>query len=315
METAGLRKLGSVIESQQFNREILDEVFRTAKEMETFREDILRGNIMVKLFYEPSTRTSLSFESAMKRLGGEVIGTDNASQFSSKVKGETLEDTIRIVSGYGNVIVLRYYKEGGAKRAQMFSSIPIINAGDGSGQHPTQALLDLYTIKKEFDDLEGLRIALIGDLANGRTVRSLCYLLAKNYPNNEIVFVSPDMVRMREDIKNFLHEYGVKWSETDKLDDVLSRADVFYQTRVQTERFQDQAPMVLEKVRHDGERLKITNEVADQMKPSAIIMHPLPRVWEIGYCTDKNSRARYFEQAQNGLYIRMALLKMVLLGY
>ena len=168
-----MKKLGSVIEAQQFDAETLGVIFSTAAEMEK-KPDIhlLQGKLMATLFYEPSTRTRLSFESAMKRLGGEVISTENAQQFSSKAKGESLEDSIRVISSYCDVIVLRYHKEGGAERAQRFSRVPVLNAGDGKGQHPTQALLDLYTIRKSFGEIKGLTVAMVGDLANGRTVRT-----------------------------------------------------------------------------------------------------------------------------------------------
>lgn len=192
------KKIGSVIDAQQFDRETLEEIFSLTERMEkNFQSFDLSGKIMVSLFYEPSTRTRMSFESAMLRLKGDVISTENAKEFSSKAKGETLEDTVRVISGYCDVIVIRYHKQGGAERANEFSSVPIINAGDGTGQHPTQALLDLYTIKKTFPDINGLKIAMVGDLANGRTVRSLCYFLAKHYPDNEIFFISPKRVRMR----------------------------------------------------------------------------------------------------------------------
>lgn len=310
-----MRKLDSIIEAQQFDQETLECIFKTAEEMEEKKyEDLLRGKIMTSLFYEPSTRTRLSFEAAMKRLGGEVISTENAKEFSSKAKGESLEDSIRVISEYCDVIVLRYYKEGGAKRAQNYSSVPIINAGDGIGQHPTQALLDLYTIKKTFDEVRGLKIAMVGDLVNGRTVRSLSYFFAKHYPNNEIFFISPNRVRMRDDIKEYLDRYQVKWKELENFDGVLSELDVIYQTRVQKERFKDDRS-IYEEIIHESEKLIIDRQRTEQMKSNAIIMHPLPRLSEIRYGVDKDPRARYFEQAKNGLYVRMALLKMILAGY
>jgi len=247
----------------------------------------------------------------MLRLGGSVITTENAKQFSSKSKGESLEDSIRVISGYCDVIVLRYDKEGGAERAVKHAIVPIINAGDGAGQHPTQALLDLYTIQKSFGDISGLKIAMIGDLANGRTVHSLVYFLAKHYPDNEIIFVSPMQVRMKEDIKQYLDKHGVFWREDVSLDKAIGEADVFYQTRVQKERFEEDNTAYL-KVMEASRKLFITSEMADCMKKASIIMHPLPRNEEIFYAVDDNPRAQYFEQSQNGLYIRMALLKMML---
>ena len=233
-------RLGSVIEAQQFDRETIEEIFQTAEEMErgvSGQRDLLRGKIMTSLFYEPSMRTRFSFESAMKRLGGDVISTENAREFSSASKGESLEDSVRVISGYCDLIVLRYHKEGGAKRAQNYAHVPVINAGDGTGQHPTQALLDLYTINKIFGCISGLKIAMVGDLANGRTVRSLAYFLAKHYPDNEIFFISPEQVRMRDDIKEYLDRHGLRWQEVKNFDGILSKLDLVYQTRVQKERF------------------------------------------------------------------------------
>jgi aspartate carbamoyltransferase catalytic subunit len=312
-----MKKLGSVISAQQFDKVTIEKVLSIAKEMEKVSKkpsQLLKGKIMATFFYEPSTRTRLSFETAMKRLGGEVISTENAKEFSSAAKGETLEDSIRIVSNYADVIVLRYHKEGGAERAEKFSKAPVINAGDGPGQHPTQALLDLYTIKKSFNKLEGLKIAMVGDLANGRTVRSICYFIAKHYPNNEIIFVSPKQTKMKNDIKKYLDANKMKWRETDNLKKVLPEADVIYQTRVQKERFEDN-PAVYKQVMKDSENLILNKESLKLMKKNAIIMHPLPRITEITYDVDKDKRAMYFEEAQNGLYVRMALLKMIFLGY
>jgi aspartate carbamoyltransferase catalytic subunit len=311
-----MKKLGGVIEAQQFNAETLKTIFRIAEKMERKPvQRFLKGKIMASLFYEPSTRTRLSFESAMKRLGGEVVSTENAQQFSSKAKGESLEDSIRVISAYCDVIVLRYHKEGGAERAQRFSRVPVINAGDGKGQHPTQALLDLYTIRKAFGGVNGLTVVMVGDLANGRTVRSLSYFLAKHFPDNRIIFVSPPQTRMGDDIKSYLNEHNVTWSETDDLRATAPVADVIYQTRVQRERFKDDAQSAYEEVVKEIERFTINAEILDLMKKKAIIMHPLPRVTEISFAVDKDPRARYFQQAENGLFVRMALLKMILAGY
>jgi aspartate carbamoyltransferase catalytic subunit len=307
--------LTSVISSQQFDKPTIDTVFNTAREMEQEASpDLLKNKIMAALFYEPSTRTRLSFEIAMAKLGGEIVGTENAREFSSAAKGESLEDTIRTINQYQvDVIVLRYNKEGGAERAQSFSNVPVINAGDGPGQHPTQALLDLYTIKKRFGQVSGLNIALVGDLINGRTVRSLSYFLAKHYQVGRVYLVSPRQTRMRQDIKDYFNKYDLPWEEADRLDDILPELDVLYQTRVQKERFADD-PKVYEEVMTAGERLNITMDTLARMKKEAIIMHPLPRVTEISYNVDKDPRAIYFEQAQNGLFIRMALLKLLLTG-
>lgn len=312
-----MKKLNGVISAQQFDKPTLETVFTIADTMkaENFDTEMLRGHVLVSLFYEASTRTRLSHEMAMLRLGGKVIGTENAREFSSAAKGETLEDTVRVISGYGpDVIVLRYHETGGAARAQNYSSTPIINAGDGAGQHPTQALLDLYTIKEKFGKLNDLNIALVGDLANGRTVRSLCYFLAKHFPDNRIYLVSPEQTRMGDDVKAYLAEHRVQLTESSILDDVLPVADVVYQTRVQDERFKDK-PLVLDAVKKASEKLAITEEVVKRMKVNAIIMHPLPRITEISRAVDENFRAHYFQQAQNGLFVRMALLKMIIKGY
>ncbi len=300
-------RLHHVVEAQEFNRGMLEELFSIAGEMERVvwegGSKLLDGKIMASLFYEESTRTRFSFETAMHRLGGSVISTENARQFSSVSKGETLEDTIRIMNGYADVIVMRHYESGAARRAADVSRVPIINAGDGTGQHPTQAFLDLYTIQKELGRLDDLDIAVVGDLANGRTVRSLCYLLAK-YRNVRIHLVAPEVVRMRQDIKEYLGRHDVWFQEENNLRAIIGEVDVVYQTRIQKERFGD---------REDDYRAAqgvyvIDREMVEQMKPASIVMHPLPRVDEITVDVDSDRRAAYFRQAQNGLYIRMALL-------
>jgi aspartate carbamoyltransferase catalytic subunit len=300
-----------VVESQQFDRLTLERVFAIAAEMEQVvgrgGSNELQGRIMASLFYEPSTRTRLSFESAMLRLGGEVLGTESAGEFSSVAKGETLEDTIRIIAAYCDVVVLRHQEIGASKRAAAVSPVPVINAGDGPGQHPTQALLDLYTIQKEHGTLDGLRIAMVGDLANGRTVRSLSYLLSK-FDGVELTFVAPPAVAMGRDIKAHLEERGTSFTETEDLEAVLPEVDVVYQTRIQKERF---AGRMNEYRRVHGVYLMTPRTMA-LMRPDAILMHPLPRVGEISEEVDADPRAAYFRQARNGLHIRMALLHMLL---
>ena len=302
-------RLQHVIESQQFSRPLLEELLDRAEEIKGQPRHFsgrLNGQVMAALFYEPSTRTRLSFEAAMLRLGGDTVGTDNAREFSSAAKGETLEDTIRIVSGYADVIVLRHNEEGAARRAAAVSSVPVINAGDGPGQHPTQALLDLYTIRDELGHIDGIRIAMVGDLANGRTVRSLAYLLSK-FRDIRICFVAPPQVAMRNDIKDHLDEHHVAWVESEDLEAVLPQVDVIYQTRIQKERFSDEASYLALKgiYRIDGSTLA-------RMRKEAIVMHPLPRVDEIAPEVDADPKAAYFRQARNGLYIRMALLDKLL---
>lgn len=304
-------KLHHIIEAQQFDAPTLERLFATAEKMEQVAErggiTDYRNRIMATLFYEPSTRTRFSFETAMHRLGGHVISTENAAEFSSVAKGETLEDTVRILNGYADVIVIRHKEVGAAKRAAAVSRVPVINAGDGAGQHPTQALLDLYTIRKEIGGIDGLRIAMVGDLAQGRTVRSLAYLLSK-FRDVTIHFVAPPLLKMKEDILEHLREKKVNFVEETALDPVLPEVDVVYQTRIQKERFGDRIADY-EECRGiyilDGESLKA-------MKPRSIIMHPLPRLEEITMEVDADPRAAYFRQAQNGLYVRMALLTMVL---
>ena len=299
-----------VLESQQFSRELLDEIFERADAMRADPRRVagrLRGRIMAALFYEPSTRTRLSFESAMLRLGGRTIGTDNAREFSSAAKGETLEDTVRILGGYADVIVLRHHEAGAAARAAAVSDVPVINAGDGKGQHPTQALLDLYTIKKELGRVDGLRIAMVGDLANGRTVRSLSYLLSK-FDGVELVFVAPPAVAMGRDIKSHLDERGVSYRETEELDAVLPEVDVVYQTRIQKERFGSR----LDEYRRVSGIYIMDARAMSLMRPTAVLMHPLPRVGEITPDVDRDPRAAYFRQARNGLFIRMSLLRLLL---
>ncbi|KAB2032962.1 hypothetical protein ERO13_D05G373500v2 [Gossypium hirsutum] len=308
-------ELDDVIEAQQFDRETLNAIFEVAKEMENIKKNspgsqILKGYLMATLFYEPSTRTRLSFESAMKRLGGEVLTTENAREFSSAAKGETLEDTIRTVEGYSDIIVMRHFESGAAKRAAATAGIPIINAGDGPGQHPTQALLDVYTIEREIGKLDGIRVGLVGDLANGRTVRSLAYLLAE-YQDVKIYFVSPDVVKMKDDIKKYLTRRGVEWEESGDLMEVASKCDVVYQTRIQRERFGERIDLY-EEAR--GKYI-VDENVLKVMQSHAVVMHPLPRLDEITVDVDADPRAAYFRQAKNGLYIRMALLKLLLVGW
>ena len=304
-------QLHHVIEAQQFDVTTISRLIQTTQEMEKVISgggtSQFHGRIMATLFYEPSTRTRFSFEAAMQRLGGSVVSTENAAEFSSVAKGETLEDTVRILNGYADVLVIRHYEVGSAKRAASVSRIPVINAGDGAGQHPTQALLDLYTIHKEIGSIDGLRIAMVGDLAQGRTVRSLAYLLSK-YQDVRIYFVAPLLLKMKEDILSHLRERGIWYTEESDLDKVLPEVNVVYQTRIQKERFGDRIA--------DYEQCRgvytITAESLRLMKADAIVMHPLPRLDEIAKEVDSDPRAAYFRQAQNGLSVRMALLTMVL---
>lgn len=300
------RKLYHVIGAKQFSRAELEALFDAAREMEAVvargGDRRFAGKIMTTLFFEASTRTRLSFESAMHRLGGSVIGTENAAQFSSVIKGETLEDTIRIVSGYSDLIVIRHTETGAAERAAKVAGVPVINAGDGAGEHPTQALLDMYTIRKELGRIDGVRIAMVGDLAYGRTVHSLSYMLT-NYDDVMIYYIAPDNVQIPENVKRYLEEKGVRYVETSDLNAVAGEVDVLYQTRIQKERF----PSLEEYEKAFGKYI-VDAALLKRMRKDAIVMHPLPRAGEITEEVDADPRAAYFRQAQNGLYIRMALI-------
>jgi aspartate carbamoyltransferase catalytic subunit len=303
---ADVLRLRHVIESQQFTVPLLMELFHRARGMERLVQrggtEDYRDRILATLFYEPSTRTRFSFEAAMHRLGGRVLSTEHARAFSSAIEGEQVEDSIRIVGSYSDVIVIRHHDEGGAKRAAAVSPVPVINAGDGNGgQHPTQALLDLYTIYRE-RPLDGLSVALIGELDRGRTARSLAYLLAK-FERVKIYFVSPPELQMKPDILEYLDEHGVHYELEAELERVIGEVDVVYQTRIRPERVGDAALQ---------RRYAIHSAVLARMKRDAMILHPLPRTVELDRSIDSDPRALYFRQATNGLYVRMALLTMVM---
>jgi aspartate carbamoyltransferase catalytic subunit len=307
----GMKQLYHVLGAKQFEKNELEQLFEAARGMESVvargGDRRHEGRIMTSLFFEASTRTRLSFESAMHRLGGSVIGTENAAQFSSAIKGETLEDTIRIISGYSDVIVMRHTDIGAAKRAAKVADIPVINAGDGAGEHPTQALLDAYTIKKQFGRIDGVKIAMVGDLTYGRTVHSLSYILA-NYLDVIVYYISPENVQIPPDVKRYMDEKGVRYEETDDLDSVAGSVDVLYQTRIQKERF----PSMEEYEKASGKYI-VDAELMDRMRSDAIVLHPLPRAGEITEEVDSDPRAAYFRQAVNGLYIRMALIDKCLM--
>ncbi|SFM77533.1 aspartate carbamoyltransferase [Methanolobus profundi] len=297
-----------IISKKDFSREMIDHILNAAEKMEPIargeqRSDLLSGKILAILFFEPSTRTRMSFETAMLRLGGDVLNLGSIDA-SSIAKGETLADTIRVVDGYVDAIVLRHPKEGAALLASEFSSVPILNAGDGAGQHPTQTLLDLYTIKRE-SHLEGLKIALAGDLKYGRTVHSLCYALSLY--GAQITLISPKELRMPEEIINDITAKGAKITECDSIEEAISDVDVLYMTRIQKERFPD--PAEYHKV---ANKLKITPETLKNAKQELKIMHPLPRVNEIDTRIDDTPHACYFKQAFYGVPVRMALLGLVL---
>jgi aspartate carbamoyltransferase catalytic subunit len=290
-----------ILSVSQFDRKRLSYIFGRAREMREMVErvggvNLLAGYVLSCLFYEPSTRTSASFIAAMERLG---------VQFSSVSKGETLADTIRTLEQYSDVIVLRHPEIGSAQTAADYAEIPIINAGDGPGEHPTQALLDLFTIREELGTVDGLKVAMVGDLRYGRTVHSLTKLLAQY--DVSLRFVSPEILRMPMVIMNEIIDAGLDVRETHDVADVIENADVLYVTRVQKERFTDLAQY--EEVR---DQYEITPELMEGAKDKMVVMHPLPRVGEIHYAIDADPRAAYFRQVKNGMYIRMALLAAVL---
>lgn len=292
------------LRSQDWSRPTLEQMFAvTDRYKKSPIGNLANNKIMCSLFYEPSTRTRLSFESAWLRLGGQVIGTDNAGEFSSAIKGESLEDSIRVISGYTDLIVLRHGLNNAAERAAAVSAVPIINAGCGAGQHPTQSLTDLYTIQNRLGRIDDIKVAIVGDLQYGRTARSLAYLLTK-FENITIYFVSTPSLQIGADITDYLASKSVKFYMMDSLEGVLEKVDVVYQTRFQKERHEFST---------DGYAdLSLTVDRAMHLKEHAIILHPLPRNYEIAVEVDALRNAAYFEQAKNSLYVRMALLDSML---
>ncbi len=291
-----------VLSASQFSKEELLEIMKQATDMEKILEsggsEMAKGKILATLFYEPSTRTRLSFETAMQRLGGSVISTSDVT-FSSVSKGETIEDTIRILAGYSDVVAMRSKEVGYADRAAKMSDVPVLNAGDGAGEHPTQSLLDLYTIQKYFTLDEPLNVVFVGDMKYGRTVHSLETIL-RNFENVTISFVAPEAIQIPD--SHFKPEAGdQKFNELN--DEILQNADVIYDTRVQEERFED---------RDEYMRLRdafiFDTEKVSKMKPNALLLHPLPRVNEITPEVDDMPQAKYFEQARNGVPVRMTLI-------
>ncbi len=300
-------QLKHIIESQQFTVPLLMELFDRTRQMEKI---VARGGtrdyedkIMATLFYKPSTRTRFSFEASMHRLGGKVITTERANEFSSEIHGGHLEDTIRIISNCSDVIVLRHTEEGAAKRAAQVSSVPVINAGEGAGgQHPTQALLDLYTIYKECKALNGLSVALIGALDDGRTARSLAYLLSK-FERVKLYFIAPPGLQIKPDILSYLDHHRIEYELGESLEKILPQVDVVYRTHIDRER--------LKRCDIDLSTYNINVDTLKKMKSNAIIMHPLPRSVEIDPAVDNDPRAVYFSESRNGLFVRMALLTLL----
>jgi aspartate carbamoyltransferase catalytic subunit len=298
-----------ILSVKQFSHDDLTYTFGVAREMREMvmrvgSFDLLKGKILANLFYEPSTRTSSSFTSAMERLGGSVIPI-NEVRYSSVSKGESLPDTIRTLECYADVIVLRHPEVGASALAAQYARKPIINAGDGIGEHPTQALLDLFTVVRELGQVDGLTVTMLGDLKYGRTVHSLARLLSLY--NVRLNYVSPDILRMPAEIIDELNQKGIPQAEHNELESILPETDVLYVTRVQKERFENQDEY--ESVRG---AFIISSETMKQAKEKMIVMHPLPRVGEISMDVDDDPRAAYFRQMEYGLYVRMALLAMVL---
>ncbi len=303
-------KAGSItdiVSISDFSRSAIEDILKRAKAMEKMpaerKAQLLRNKVVASLFFEPSTRTRLSFETAAQNLGARVVGFAD-SGVSSTSKGETLSDTIHMVENYADIIVMRHFIEGAAKRAAEISKRPVINAGDGANQHPTQTLLDLYTIKKEFGKIDGIKIAMLGDLKYGRTVHSLMYALA-NFGNVTVYLISPESLRMPkhtiEDTKGRLKIY-----ETHNLEKYLGEADILYATRIQKERFPDE--IEYNKVKNS---YIIDEKTLGKAKKTMRVMHPLPRVNEITPEVDATNAALYFQQAANGIPVREALLNMM----
>ncbi len=295
-----------IISIKDFTRQEIDYILKIAGEMEPVAKsgsDILHGKLLATLFFEPSTRTRLSFESAMHKLGGSAIGFAEA-EITSVKKGENLADTVRVVENYADVIALRHPLEGAARLAAEFAKVPIINAGSGAEEHPTQALLDLYTVWKELGRIDGVNIALVGDLRYGRTVHSLAYALSLY--DVKLHLVSPDSLRMRREVLDTIKE-RIKVVEKRTIEEILPRLDVLYMTRIQKERFPDAAEYAKVKGSY-----KVDLRLLEDAKKDLIILHPLPRIDEIAAEVDATSHARYFQQVWNGIVTRIALLALIL---
>lgn len=299
-------KRESLVSITDYSKEEIVHVLKMAQQFEKNpNRRLLEGKVVATLFFEPSTRTRLSFETAVNRLGGRVIGFSDAATSSSS-KGESLKDTIKMVSNYADLIVMRHYLEGAARYASEISKVPIVNAGDGANQHPSQTMLDLYSIYKTQDRLENLDITMVGDLKYGRTVHSL--IMAMSHFKPRLHFVAPDELKIPEEYKLYCDKTGIPYREyPDFTEEIIDQTDILYMTRVQRERFTDL--MEYEKVKNV---YTLRNSMLDSSRPNLRILHPLPRVNEIAYDVDDNPKAYYFEQAQNGLYARQAIICNVL---
>jgi aspartate carbamoyltransferase catalytic subunit len=296
-----------IVSVTDFSKEEVDDILKTARKIEPLAKtgsELLKGRLLGTLFFEPSTRTRLSFETAMHRLGGNVIGFAEPG-ISSVSKGETLADTVRVVENYADVLVIRHPLEGSSRLAADYASIPVINAGAGSEEHPTQAFLDLYTMWRELGEVNGINVALVGDLKYGRTVHSLAYLLSKYEVN--LFFVSPPALKIREEVSSDLKKLGTNFVEKTDITEVLPDVDVLYLTRIQKERFPDLTEY--QKVRGS---YRVTTDLLTNAKSNMIILHPLPRVDEIDVSVDATPHAKYFKQVFYGVVVRMALLALIL---
>ncbi len=295
----------SLVSITDYSKEEYLQIIALAAEFEKNpNRDLLKNKVVATLFFEPSTRTRISFETAIQRLGGRVVGFADANS-SSVTKGETLKDTIKMVNNYVDLIVMRHPLEGAARYASEIATVPVINAGDGANQHPSQTLLDLYSIKKTQGRLENLNILMIGDLKYGRTVHSLLMALSHFSPN--FSFISPEELKMPEEYKEFLSQKGISFTEDREFLPYINDADIIYMTRVQKERFSD--PIEYEKVK---DAYVLRNDMLSQTRPNVKILHPLPRVNEIDCDVDDNPKAYYFTQALNGMFVRQAIIASIL---
>lgn len=295
-----------IVSAAGMDRAYVDSILRTAEDIKRFPSKYassLRGKIVATIFFEPSTRTRLSFESAIARLGGTCISTENAMETSSSVKGETMEDAIRVISKYGDAIIIRHKDNDAADRAAFVAAVPIINAGSGTVHHPTQALLDAFTIYEKFGSIDGKRIMIAGDLMRGRTCDSLVHILSK-YNDVEFYFAAPEGCGIKPELREFLTRNNCTYRECSTISECIDEVNIVYMTRVQKERFENNMELY--------ERIKdhfvLSEDLVEKMRPDSIIMHPLPRIGEIPASVDADHRAHYFQQAENGLWVRMALL-------
>ncbi len=292
--------MNHVLNAKQYTKESLEELFKLTDDIKNNSQKYtktLDGKIIATMFYEPSTRTRLSFETAVLKLGGKIITTENASSNSSGRKGESLEDTVKILQGYADGIVIRHSSDSWPEEAAKIATVPIINGGAGKGEHPTQALLDVYTIREHRKTLDGVKVAILGDLLNGRTIHSLLRLISL-YDNVEVYGLSKECFALPQEYIDMLNERGIEYKKCTSFDDVPNDVDVMYHTRIQSERFEGD---------FGREEYIINKEVLSKFSDHTIVLHPLPRNEEIATDIDDDPRALYFKQAHNGLYIRMAL--------